>query len=204
VHWVRVLALAGVNGYGNNVVERAAIGAIASHLGGASAGMGAFSAVFEYLYNKLVYAKEREKAATENLAKRSPTFAERLEIVKNASEEYTLKFDDEFAGTKGSPGNVGPEGKGKGGFLIRINPTTAGNFEYLATDRRTYIPGTVEQVLAHELGGHASIIAEKNFVRATEPFWFNQAITIENKIMREVYPSRPDRIERHDLWRPKQ
>jgi hypothetical protein len=40
--------LAGVSGYGKSV----AIGAIASHLGGGSAGMGAFSAVFEYLYNE--------------------------------------------------------------------------------------------------------------------------------------------------------
>lgn len=173
-------------------IAQVAVGAVAGKLGGGSYENGAMSAAFGYLFNHLA-ADGRTGPVIDKL-RDSSIGSDRISAIERSEKSVFVHFDDNFAAPAGDPGMT--QLNANGSITITINPTTVGNWQFQATDGKWY-PNTLERTLAHELAGHGYDLATSNLHAARQSTRQNYAITIENRVMNQLYPSSPYRVDTH-------
>ena len=177
----------------NNFTRGVAVsmaGGLASKLAGGKFDNGATTAAFGYLFNYL----SDKTGVLDKLAGKSQFSASGIARLKASETTYTVVFDENFRGDDGGPAGTRPNNDGS--VTVIVNPKTAGDWEYRSA-KGHWTTVTVEQVIAHEVLGHALIIDQTSRAYARHPANMDKAIANENRVMNEYDPSRPARIENH-------
>jgi polysaccharide pyruvyl transferase WcaK-like protein len=137
---------------------------------------GAFSAGLGYVLNYLQSAG-RGKIALDRLKSGSKTAAGMIEYLDKVDTVWTVNVDEKAAITASTNSRT---------HTITINPTLLEKVEFQASDG-TWFKRSIEVTLGHELK-HAYDIEKLGERNALFPATYNNAISYENRIARELDP----------------
>lgn len=131
------------------------------------------------------------------LASKSKDFREAIEALRASKVHYDLDIGNDVDAGPGG-GRVYPPND-KGVILIRVNPMKLLDWEY-RTKGENWYPLDKQSVLANEVG-HALAVEQKGWNWDTFNGWF--ATQFQNKVMRAIDPTHPERHEgrHHDFRR---
>lgn len=124
----------------------------------------------------------------------SPEAARRIDAIEKSDATVRINFDDKFVGAKGDPAVM--NAKTNADITITINPELVKQFEFKGTDGQWH-PTSVQRTLAHELAGHAHDVVDRSIYAANRKEMQDRVIRTENRIMQELVPGSPKRIDDH-------